>query len=150
MTGIIIDKLPRRRSKAPVKKRKAESRMQTWEHVRYRVRHTPDYIIKGTDHIEIVVISPKREPLPITETGYLSHFITDGSCRTVELTALLVELLPPLRLRLAVEPGGEEGDRSIVNSTCSNETPRQLSHIAEDWRVFSSGSGGCGATPSAS
>lgn len=85
MTGIIIDKLPRRKpAKAPATKRKPASRVTTWEHVRYRVRHTPDYIIKGTDHIEVVVISPKKEPLPITETGYLSHFVTDGSCRTVQ------------------------------------------------------------------
>ena len=51
----------------------------TWQHVTFRVRHTPDYILKGTDHIELIVIAPKREPLPITETGYLSHFTTDNN-----------------------------------------------------------------------
>ena len=50
----------------------------TWQHVTFRVRHTPDYILKGTDHIELIVIAPKREPLPITGTGYLSHFVIDS------------------------------------------------------------------------
>lgn len=92
MTGIVIDKLsrrasptrPRRKPKTAKVKRAPASRVQTWEHVRYRVRHTPDYIIKGTNHIEVVVISPKKEPLPITETGYLSHFVTDGSCPGID------------------------------------------------------------------
>ena len=51
----------------------------TWQHVTFRVRHTPDYMIKGTDHVELIVIAPKREPLPITQTGYLSHFVIDVS-----------------------------------------------------------------------
>ena len=82
-----------------------------WQHVAFRVRHTPDYLIKGTDHLELLVIKPRcqgrasstqlqarasstqfqgrasstqfqarassttREALPITETGYLSHFV---------------------------------------------------------------------------
>ena len=57
-----------------------------WQHVVFRLRHTPDYIIKGTDHLELIVLTPScrwraidkaREPLPITETGYLSHFTYD-------------------------------------------------------------------------
>ena len=64
-----------------------------WQHVAFRVRHTPDYLIKGTDHLELLVIKPRCqgrasstqfqvrassatcEALPITETGYLSHFV---------------------------------------------------------------------------
>ncbi len=53
----------------------------TWQHVTFRVRHTPNYIISRTDHLELIVISPKREPLPITNTGYLSHFVVDRSVR---------------------------------------------------------------------
>ena len=64
-------------AKSPAKRVQTTIR-GTWQHVTFRVRHTPDYIIKGTDHIELIVIAPKREPLPITETGYLSHF-TSGS-----------------------------------------------------------------------
>ena len=39
------------------------------------VDHTRNYLSKGTDHIEIHVIRPKTAALPITETGYRSHFI---------------------------------------------------------------------------
>ncbi len=56
----------------------------TWQHVIFRVRHTPNYIITGTDHLELIVIAPKREPLPITATGYLSHFVVDKSIRNAK------------------------------------------------------------------
>ncbi len=46
-----------------------------WRDVTARVRHTPDYLSKGSSHIEITVVSPKGAPLPITSTGYLSHFL---------------------------------------------------------------------------
>lgn len=82
---------PRRgKPEAAKAKRTKAARVRTWGHVRYRVRHTPDYIIQGTDHIEVVVITPKREPIPITETGYLSHFVTDGSCPTIEAAVSFV------------------------------------------------------------
>lgn len=35
-------------------------------------------ISKGWTHIELVVIKPERAPLPITATGYLSHFIDES------------------------------------------------------------------------
>lgn len=38
--------------------------------VRHRVNATPT----GLDHLEIETIKPARAALPITETGYLSHF----------------------------------------------------------------------------
>lgn len=37
--------------------------------------HKRDYAFRGTDHLEIVSENPERAPLPITRTGYLSHFI---------------------------------------------------------------------------
>jgi hypothetical protein len=43
--------------------------------VRIRVTHSRDYLGQGQDHIEIESIAPKKAPLPITETGYRSHFI---------------------------------------------------------------------------
>lgn len=43
--------------------------------VRIRVTHSRDYLVQGTDHIEVESINPKRASLPITATGYLSHFI---------------------------------------------------------------------------
>lgn len=40
-----------------------------------RITHARDYLAQGTDHIEVESIKPARAPLPITETGYRSHFI---------------------------------------------------------------------------
>jgi hypothetical protein len=40
-----------------------------------RIEHRANYFHEGLDHIEIITRSPKRAPLPITDTGYLSHFI---------------------------------------------------------------------------
>lgn len=46
-----------------------------WRGVTARVRHTPNYLSKGWSHIELIVLTPKGAPLPITQTGYLSHFL---------------------------------------------------------------------------
>lgn len=43
--------------------------------VRLRITHARNYLDLGEDHVEIESITPKRAPLPITETGYKSHFI---------------------------------------------------------------------------
>lgn len=43
--------------------------------VRIRVTHSRDYLGQGQDHIEVESLSPKKAPLPITETGYRSYFI---------------------------------------------------------------------------
>ena len=48
-----------------------------WRDVTCRVRHTPNYLSKGWSHIEIIVVTPKTAPLPITETGYRSHFLDE-------------------------------------------------------------------------
>jgi hypothetical protein len=46
----------------------------TWRGIALNVRHCPDWSRScGIAHIE--VISLERLPLPITETGYKSHFI---------------------------------------------------------------------------
>ena len=47
----------------------------TGKSVRVRVTHSRDYLGQGQDHIEIESIVPKKAPLPITETGYRSHFV---------------------------------------------------------------------------
>lgn len=47
----------------------------TGQNVRLRVTHSRNYLTTGSDHIEIEAIEPKRAILPITETGYRSHFI---------------------------------------------------------------------------
>ena len=45
------------------------------ETIDIRVTHTRDYLRAGQDHIEIETTKPKRAPLPITGSGYRSHFI---------------------------------------------------------------------------
>ena len=47
----------------------------TAESVRIRITHDREYLSSGSDHLEIESIKPKRAPLPITETGYRSHFM---------------------------------------------------------------------------
>lgn len=62
--------------KAPTKKKDAVTTHKlTWRDVVCRVQHTPSYTSKGWSHIEIIVHKPKGAPLPITQTGYLSHFL---------------------------------------------------------------------------
>ena len=47
----------------------------THDAVRIRITHQRDYLMPGTDHLSVDSIKPKKAPLPITATGYLSHFI---------------------------------------------------------------------------
>ncbi len=44
--------------------------------VRIRITHTRDYLAEGEDHLAIESVNPPKAPTPLTETGYLSHFIT--------------------------------------------------------------------------
>ena len=46
-----------------------------WRDILIVIRHELDYLWKGTSHIEVHVVRPKRAAIPITETGYRSHFI---------------------------------------------------------------------------
>jgi hypothetical protein len=48
-----------------------------WRDVTCRITHTPDYISKGWTHLELIVMKPKGAPVPITSTGYLSHFLDE-------------------------------------------------------------------------
>jgi hypothetical protein len=45
------------------------------ETIKVRITHARDYLSSGTDHIEVESLAPKKAPLPITETGYRSHFM---------------------------------------------------------------------------
>lgn len=47
----------------------------TSQTVKIRITHSRDYLASGTDHIEIESIAPKKASLPMTETGYRSHFM---------------------------------------------------------------------------
>lgn len=44
--------------------------------VRIRITHSRDYLGLGQDHVEIESIKPKKAALPLTGTGYKSHFLT--------------------------------------------------------------------------
>lgn len=56
-------------------KPRVTTRRLVWREVTLRVRHRRDYLTPGTDHIELIVIAPEGAPVPITDTGYRSHFI---------------------------------------------------------------------------
>lgn len=49
-----------------------------WHGIEIEIRWCPEYMVYDDKtrvaHLEVESISPKRAPLPITETGYRSHF----------------------------------------------------------------------------
>ncbi len=47
----------------------------TGDTIKVRITHARDYLSNGTDHIEVESLAPRKAPLPITETGYRSHFM---------------------------------------------------------------------------
>lgn len=47
----------------------------TAKYVRIKITHSRDYLGQGQDHVEVESIAPAKAPLPISETGYRSHFI---------------------------------------------------------------------------
>ena len=70
------------RKKSVAKKPTGTTSRLLWRDVICRVRHTPNYLSKGWSHIEIIVVTPKGAPLPITQTGYLSHFLDEEMLAT--------------------------------------------------------------------
>lgn len=46
-----------------------------WQGMAVLIRHVPDWSGTGFDHLEIRTADPERAPLPITDTGYRSHFL---------------------------------------------------------------------------
>lgn len=56
---------------------KPSAQKLVWRHVTCRIRHTPNYLSQGWSHIEIIVLTPKGAPIPITDTGYRSHFLDE-------------------------------------------------------------------------
>lgn len=58
------------------------ARRFTWRHVTLSVKHTRNYLGPGRSHLELHVIVPVDCPVPLTDTGYRSHFID-----TAELVA---------------------------------------------------------------
>lgn len=62
--------------------RAIETHRLTWCGIEIEVRYEPHWLNIGREkegdfdyaHIEVESLSPERAPLPITETGYRSHF----------------------------------------------------------------------------
>lgn len=52
-----------------------------WQGITIEIRWNPEHLIFDDNltmaHLEIETISPARAPLPMTETGYRSHFTHD-------------------------------------------------------------------------
>jgi hypothetical protein len=44
--------------------------------IKVRITQSRDYLGQGQDHIEVHAVKPAKAPLPISETGYRSHFMT--------------------------------------------------------------------------
>lgn len=60
--------------------RKAVERF-TWRGIECSATHTSDYISTGWSHVELRVLKPKGMPVPITETGYRSHFLDEADIK---------------------------------------------------------------------
>lgn len=56
-------------------RRRSSTARIVWRDVTAKVRHTRDYLLDGQDHVEVMVVAPAGAVLPITETGYRSHFL---------------------------------------------------------------------------
>ena len=59
----------------PRTRRPAIRHRLVWHAVTCHVLHTRDFMSPGWTQLEIVVVTPKGAPMPITETGYLAHYI---------------------------------------------------------------------------
>lgn len=46
----------------------------TWRGIEMSATHSRDWLSVGWSHLEMRVINPRGVPVPITTTGYLSHF----------------------------------------------------------------------------
>lgn len=68
-----------KKSKPAAKKAAPRKTVQrfTWRGVEMSVTYSPDYISAGWTHLELRVLNPKGKPVPITTTGYLSHFLDE-------------------------------------------------------------------------
>lgn len=71
--------------KPAVKRRKPPTTATTltWEGFSLAISYDPQWLRASDDypgraHLEVRVIEPERAPLPITETGYRSHFLLSG------------------------------------------------------------------------
>lgn len=70
---------PAKTTKRAAKKAPPRKTVQrfTWRGVEMTATHTPDFISAGWSHLELRVVKPKGKPVPVTTTGYLSHFLDE-------------------------------------------------------------------------
>lgn len=67
-------------AKSKARPRKAVEKF-TWLGVEMSATHTRDWLGDGWSHIEMRVLRPKGRPVPITDTGYLSHFLDEADLK---------------------------------------------------------------------
>lgn len=67
-------------AKTKVRPRKSVEKF-TWRGIEMSATHSPNYISAGWSHIELRVVKPKGRPVPITDTGYLSHFLDEADLK---------------------------------------------------------------------
>lgn len=58
----------------------------TWQGIEIELTYKPEDFGGVIAHLEVKSINPERAPLPITETGYRSHFHLVGTVETSEGT----------------------------------------------------------------
>lgn len=56
-----------------------QTHKMTWQGIEIEARYDPQYCKSIVAHLEIQAINPERARLPMTETGYRSHFHTIGT-----------------------------------------------------------------------
>ncbi len=58
----------------------------TWEGIEIELTYVPEAYGGAIAHLEVRSVNPPRAPLPITETGYLSHYHPVGTVEASEGT----------------------------------------------------------------
>lgn len=68
-----------RKSKRKQRKPRPQKAKVVWEGLTLAISYEPKASFSSYAHLQIQVIAPERDaPLPITETGYRSHFLLCG------------------------------------------------------------------------
>lgn len=49
-----------------------------WQGVRIRIEYEAEYLCGFMSHVSVHVVQPFKAPLPVTDTGYRSHFVDTG------------------------------------------------------------------------
>lgn len=66
-----------------------------WNGIEIEIRWNADYLVYDDRthmaHLEVVSVSPERAPLPITETGYRSHFTPKAAMEGYDSALAFVE-----------------------------------------------------------